>query len=44
MFQPESIATSERIYDLIEKGLNNLDMRGVFQYKVNGHVFTVSSE
>lgn len=41
---PESIATSERVYDLNEKGLNNLDMRGVFQYKVNGHVFSVSSE
>ncbi|OWR42585.1 hypothetical protein KGM_215110 [Danaus plexippus plexippus] len=41
---PENIATSQRVYDLDEKGLNCLNMKGLFEYIVDGHVLTVTTE
>ncbi|XP_026497712.2 uncharacterized protein Cv-d [Vanessa tameamea] len=41
---PENIATSERLFEFNGKRLNSLSMRGVFQYRVSGHVLGVTSE
>ncbi|KPJ02256.1 hypothetical protein RR46_08053 [Papilio xuthus] len=42
---PEMVSTSERVYILDEnRGLNNMDMTGMFQYKIHDHILYVASE
>ncbi|XP_045540856.1 uncharacterized protein LOC106709406 [Papilio machaon] len=42
---PEMVSTSERVYILDEnRGLNSMDMKGMFQYKIHDHILYVASE
>ncbi|XP_045456901.1 uncharacterized protein LOC123666932 [Melitaea cinxia] len=41
---PENIATSERLYEFSDNRLSSLNVMGVFQYRVSGHVLSVNSE
>ncbi|KAM3955073.1 LOW QUALITY PROTEIN: vitellogenin-like lipoprotein [Aphomia sociella] len=41
---PESMSTSERVYDVDTKGLVSLDLKGTLQYKLNNNILNVISE